>query len=371
MTNRFGNILSYGKLTMNVRLIDVAEDAGVSITTASHALAGKGRVSEESRNRVLRSAEKLNYQPNIHAISLSSTRITHVAVIVLEDYEKAFEWYFIRRIIIGIESVLSNNALYPIIIPVSLQDDPQKTVAKIISSGSGMVASIHFGSQEVFRMLTDRGLPVIAVNNSGFSDGYPTISSDDFRGAFNGTMHMFKRGCKTVGFVDYEKTDIPTVLNDRFTGYRQAVEANGNSVRETLVHRVELNNHEEIRKTMGELFTHHPNLDGLFIHDDYLAAQIIQALYDLGKRIPDDVSVLAPGDMLDYSLPFVPQITTMQIDTDQIGRMVAHAILAQMNDDASFPLAFRIPQSLVERKTCRKEDHCKDNKGGDDERSRN
>ncbi|MCG8478598.1 MAG: LacI family transcriptional regulator [Spirochaetales bacterium] len=338
---------------MKTRLIDVAEAAGVSVATASQALNGKGRISPARRTRVIEVAARLGYQPNIHAASISASRITHVAVLIVEDYEKAFEWYFIRRILIGLESILSENKIYPIIVPVRLDAPADRVVARIIAAGAGAVVSVHYGSEQVFRMVTDRGIPLVAVNNDGFSGTYPTVTSDDVQGAFLGTAHLLELGCREVGFIDYGKTDIPTVLNDRFAGFRKAIEATGVAPDDSLVCRVRLNDRDGIRESVVRLIRSRPDIDGLFVHDDYLAAQIIDALRYAGKRVPADISIVAPGDTLDYSLPFVPRVTTMQTDTDEMGRMAARAVLAKVIGNASFPETLRIGQRLVERESCR------------------
>ena len=275
------------------RLIDIARVAGVSVASVSHALRGTGRVSPQRREQIVRIAADLGYRENVHAVSLSRGRVTHVAVLINSDYEKAFEWYFTRRILIGLEARLSERGVYSIIVPVSFSDRPDAVVEKVAASGAGAVVAIHYAVDPVVSALQGHGVPLVLVNNERFRGTVATVSSDDVGGAYVGTNHLFQRGCGHVAFVDYPKEDIPTVLNDRFVGYRRAIEERGGELERGDVIRVPLDDYCALRRAVENLFTRSPDIDGIFAHDDHVGAMLYSACAEIGRPVPRDVSLIA------------------------------------------------------------------------------
>ena len=85
------------------RLRDVAETAGVSIATASLVLNGKGRISENVKNKVVEAAKTLGYKNNLYVPHTLRYKIRPLGILLLDDLSKAFELHFVRNIITHIE----------------------------------------------------------------------------------------------------------------------------------------------------------------------------------------------------------------------------------------------------------------------------
>ena len=101
---------------MKPKLRDVAEKAGVSLTAASMVLSDTGRISEDTRLRVLRAAEELGYKKKIR--NSGRMPFDHVCILFKGDYEWAFIFNFIRPLIESIESNLKKAGLNLILIPI-------------------------------------------------------------------------------------------------------------------------------------------------------------------------------------------------------------------------------------------------------------
>ena len=78
---------------------------------------------------------------------------------------------------------------------------------------------------------------------------------------------------------------------------------------------------EKTFDAIESLMRNHPDITGIFALDDDVALRTVEILRRLGIGVPDRISMLAPGDMIDYSLCYMPQITTMRIDTPYMGRI--------------------------------------------------
>ena len=337
-----------------VKLIDVAKEARVSITTASNVLNGKGHFSEEIKKRIFKAAEELNYRKNLYASSIAKRKISHIGVLFHEDYEKAFEWNFIRHMLIQIEAIITSHNYYPVMIPISLKLKTLEVLKKIAAPNTGALFSIHYGNKELFTLLEDQGIPVVVINNSSYQDKFFTVCTDDFEGAYEGTIHLIKLGHKKIAFIEYYRPDQPSILADRFIGFKKAMDENSIEFDKNFRIIVNLYDMNELLTKIKGIMSDKKRPTALFVHDDYLAARVIVALNKLGYFVPEDVSIIAPGDTLDYNQPFIPRITTMSIDTDMLGKLAGQMMIERLNGNLKDHQVLKVKQRLIERGSCRK-----------------
>ena len=338
----------------NPTLKDVAKEAGVSIATVSLVLNGKGNISKDVRDRVYEAASKLEYIKPSYVSSLAARHISHIAVLVYEDYEKAFEWNFIRQILIKFESVITKDQYYPVIIPVSSTQDANEVFEKVMLSKAGALLSIHYGNEALFQKLEKQGNPVVLVNNSQFQNKFHTVCVDDFQGAYEGTRHLLKLGHKRIAYIEYRRPDIPMVVDDRFVGFKKALDEKGVDFSDDERVTVNLFKMGKLQHEICRLFQREQPPTAIFAHDDYLAAQILVTLQNIQLRVPDDVSMIAPGDTLDYNQAFIPRITTMKINTSLLGRLAGQMILHRLKHPREEVNVLKVNQQLIERGSCRR-----------------
>lgn len=337
-----------------MKLKDVAKEAGISLSTASCVLNGKGNISKEVRQRVYDAAKRLGYRKNLYASAMAKKVSSHIAILVHEDYDKAFEWHFIRHIIIQLESVITGEGYYPVMIPVNLKLKGTQVLEKIIASGTGAIFSIHYGNPGLFTQLEDQGIPVIVINNSSYQDRFHSVCVDDFQGAYEGALYLIKLGHKRITYVEYKRPDIPSVLADRFIGFKKALDERKMFFSTDNRITIDLFNMKELQEKLQNLFVGEERPTALFVHDDYLAARVIVALNNLELKVPDDVSIIAPGDTLDYNQPFIPRITTMSINTDLLGRIAGELMINRLKNKPEDIHVLKVKQQLIERGSCRR-----------------
>ncbi len=338
---------------MKPKLRDVAERAGVSITAASMALSESGRISDETRKKVLKAAEELGYKRKQKSNRITS--FNHVGVLVSTDYKWAFIWKFIRPLIEQIEVELKAYDLNLILIPISHDSSPEAIYKKITSSGSGAVISLHYGNDDLFTRLENTGTHVIVVMKSDFHDRYYSVCVDDFQGAYEAGCHLIRLGHKKIAYVGVERPELPALSNDRFIGFKKAMDVNGLTLPDENIFEFETGHMDKLRKDLYPVFnpgkTERPT--AVFCLDDDLALRVVMALRDMTLSIPEDVSIIAPGDVLDYNLPYIPPITTMQIDTSYMGKIVAQMLVNRIEHSPDSQHGLKVQQHLVERGSCR------------------
>lgn len=337
-----------------VTLKDVASQSGVSIATASLVINGKGNISTEVRERVLSQAQRLGYLKNIHAAATASKRSRHVAVLVDESYEKAFEWHLIRSILIPLESILTEHEYYPILIPVTRTQSPAQIVEKVVLSGAGALFAIHFGTRELFRQLEDRGISVVILNHNKAAQEFHSVTVDFIYGTFGATEYVLRKGHRDLIYVDYERPDLPGIVFDRRAGFEKAVSHAGLDVRQTEYTIPAVSSISGIEQIVAELEPRaHSEPIAIVAHDDYLAAQIYAVLVRHGLRVPDDVSIVSPGDTLDYSLPFIPQITTFRTDFELMGTLAGQMLLRRFAGESRDVESLKVQHAVRERGSVR------------------
>lgn len=333
-----------------IKLRDVAQTAGVSLATASMALSGKGRISAEVRRKVVATAGQLGYKSrNVNGRG-SARRICPVGIIHLDD--RGFEWNFIRPILLELELALHREGYAPIIVPVGAMESTEDALRLIDACELCAVFCVQHGDERLFEELEKRGTFLVIVNNSNFQDRYYSVCVDDFQGAYEGAQYLISLGHRSIAFVEYERPDMPVLIADRFVGFRKALDENRLSFPPDQRITIPFMDEQKLLKKLEPLFSRQERPTAIFAHDDYLGLYVIQALAELGLRVPGDVSLIAPGDVLDYSLPGVPRITTMRINTTLLGRTAANVMLERFRNDHQDVHVLKVKEQLVKRDSC-------------------
>jgi LacI family transcriptional regulator len=341
----------------NTTLKDVAREAGVSVSTASLVLNRKGQISQDVRDRVQAAARKLDYIKTLSVPSATRKYLGRLAVLVFEDAEKGFIWNFFRSIIVPLEQTLVKHQLYPVIVPVSSHHDTADILEKLLVAKPTGVFSIDYGNQQLFQRLEDQGIPVIVVNNTSFQTRFQTVCVDDFHGAYEGTRYLIELGHTRIVYAEYHRPDMPALLNDRFIGFKKALDEEQLCFSGDCRVTINLFNLEELQQKLRTIFAAPSPPTALFAHDDFLAARILTVVQAMGLRVPEDVSLIAPGDVLDYSQPFIPQITTMQINTELMGKLAADMLVQRLQQPRQAVHVLKVNQQLQVRGSCRRRVH--------------
>ena len=332
-------------------LRDVAKEAGVSLSTASLVLNRKGLFSQEVRDRVAEAAQKLAYARLAAANGARKYQGT-VAILVFEDPEKAFVWDFFRRIILPLEAVIARARFCAVIIPVSLRHDAQEVFEKVAAAKVQALFSIDYGNAELFQRLEAQGIPVVVINNSSFQTQCYSVCVDDFHGAYEGAKHLLTSGHRQLLYVEYDRPDMPALLNDRFIGFTKALDEAKIPFPDADRLTVNLFDMAALQRQLQQIFQCKPAPTAIFAHDDYLAARIIVALRNLHIAVPAEATIIAPGDTLDYAQPFTPQITTMCINNELMGKLAGEMLLERLRAPQQPLHVLKVNQQLIDRGSC-------------------
>ena len=329
---------------------DIAREAGVSMSTVSLSFSGKGRISPEVRDRVFAVAERIGYRRQVLHSAEPARTGGCIGILLHLDYE--YLWDFFQPTIAEIESILSQAGYELLIIPISFAMTAERVKAKIYASRIVAVFSLHYADKGLFDDLERSGVPVIILHNCDFQDRFFSVAFDDLQGAYEATSYLIKLGPRRIAYVEYVHQNQFAIKNDRFFGFKKAIDEFNLSFDEGMRVAIDYKNLEEANQKLAALFRKKEKPTAIFIHDDYLALRVIDALTGMGLRIPTDVSIIAPGDVLVYTEPHVPRITTMKINTAWIGKLATEMMLNRLRNRPDDIHVLRVKEQLVDRGSC-------------------
>lgn len=310
---------------------DIARELGVSASTVSRALNDHPNISTETKRRINKLAEKLNYQPNNIAAALRKGKSNIVGIIVPEVNRN-----FFSSVIKGIDELLNREG-YNVIICQS-NDSITKETASIKSllnlQVDGIIAS--YAKETItfdhYKEVIKKGIPLILFDRSDESLSVGSVVIDDFLGAFKATEHLIEQGCKRI--VHFCGPQNVSIYRERRRGYIEALQRHNLPVLDELILSSNLKYESGLDHAKEMLqFTVPP--DGVFSASDYAAVGAMTAMKEAGKSIPKDIAFV--GFSNEPFTSFVdPALTTIDQFSNRMGEYAARIFLDQKTNPNSF-----------------------------------
>ena len=326
-------------------LRDVAERAGVSLATASRVLNGSNRVvNPELAARVGRAASELRYVSHGPAQALARATSSMVGLIVHEVDDPYF-----ASIAAGAMRVATGHGLLTMLASTFrdarreveyVQRFQAQRIRALLLTGSGRPGD----RDELGRALSafeDGGGRVAFVSEHDLP--YDSVLPANAAGGAQVARHLHQLGHRSVGVV----TGPPelTTVQDRLAGFRAAWAGLGGELPDDAVVQADFSRAGGWSATIG-LFERHPGLTAVFALNDLMAAGVLTALRrDLGRRVPDDVSV-AGFDDLWFAADLDPALTTVRLPLEEMGAQAMELVLTPRPDA---PRRVHVPAELAVR----------------------
>ena len=326
-------------------LDEVARLAGVSRATASRAINGGSRVSAKAAQAVAEAVQTLGYLPNPAARSLVTRRTDTVAMVVPESDERVFADPFFARTLHVVTQVLSQRDLQVVLLIAQPGQEMHRTL-RYLRGGhvDGAIVVSHHRNDALADHLAAIGLPVAFIGRplTGAEKVFYT-DPDNFAGAREVTNILIERGCRRIGTIT-GPIDM-SAGTDRAAGWRAALDAAGLATDAV----VEGDFTEDGGEAACEiLLRDHPDIDGLMVASDLMAAGALRALGRAGRRVPDDIAVVGYDD-LGIAERTTPPLTTVKNPIGDMAREAVRLLLAQLDGTTTVPRRVVFAPELVRR----------------------
>jgi len=328
-----------------VTIAEIARVAGVSVSTVSRALSNNDYpLKEETRNRILKLAQEMGYQPNLVARSLQNSRSRLVGIVV-DRIQNPFSAATVQGIQDGLQS-----ARYSISIAYSNRDQ-NLAVEAIHSFYSRQVDGViiinswlHTYNDPVLAM-QDR--PFVFVNRRFEHFIHNCVGPGDRCGAQLATQHLVDMGHRRIGYINGLEDWIES--QNRLSGYRDVLEKNGIPVEEALICHGDWGVDSGFQVTRDLLAQEEPPT-AIFAANDMMALGAMYAIQEAGLIIPKDIAVVGYDDR-DFAAWIRPALTTVRMPAYEMGLAAARLLLEQIAGE-ELEDATQVPGILIVRESC-------------------
>lgn len=319
---------------------DVAEKAGVTVTTVSRVLNNRGYISEATRTKVYEAMEELDYQPNEIARSLFRKKSNIIGLIV-----PTVSHPFFGELTSHLETYAYSRGYKVLICNSQLDESKEQEYIWMLRRNQvdGIIMASHTLNVEEYKKLN---LPVVAFDRF-ISNRIPYVTSDNYQGGKLAIELLLKRGCKKIAHM-CGSLNLDMLANQRHRAFIDVAEQNQIPyfTLETDVNAFEVGEYE---KLLTDLFAEHPDIDGLFLNSDIMAVVAIKVCAKLGKQVPHDVKIIGYDDVSIASL-VTPQITTIRQPVEKMSELSVNLVEALVNEK-KVPVENCLPVELIERGT--------------------
>ena len=321
---------------------DIARQCGVGVSTVSRVLNNRPDVSDEVRKAVLEAVEKSGYIPNNSARDLVKNRSNSVGVIV-----RGTGNLFFADMLKTITAELSSKGYDMALRFISPEDDEVKAGA-ILEREKKLKGILFLGGRFNYtpQELALIGVPYVCCSYSNSfgslaETDYSSVTIDDFETARAAVEHLIELGHRRiVAFFDCCNDNSISQLP--YGGYKKALEDAGIEYDPSLVVETGAFDMEHAYAAAKLLAERQVDFTAAFMESDETAIAFIKAMFDMGRRIPKDCSVIAI-DGLKMSRYFDPTLTTMVQPADVIGcesvRILDGMIKGSIRSEHLFPKA--------------------------------
>lgn len=314
--------MKYNQVTIK----DIARELGISPSTVSRALKDHPDISPETKKAVNELADKLNYQPNIVALSLRQSKTNTIGVIIPEIVH-----FFFSTVISGIEDV-ANKAGYNVIITQSteLLEREKASIKTLFNSRvDGMLISLsrETNAYDHIDNILAKGVPMVF-----FDRVYNTINSskvivDDLSGAKDATQHLIDQGCKRIAHL--EGPPNLDITKQRLEGYLEVLKENNIPVNQELIVSCPSGTIEEGKSATEKLLKLSNRPDAIFATNDPAAMGAMQAIKEAGLSIPKDIAVVGFSNWI-FSALLDPSLSSVDQPGFEMGQEAAKLLIRQI-----------------------------------------
>jgi len=300
-----------------ITIADVAEHLGVSKTTVSRAISGKGRISEETRNRVRMYIDQMDYKPNVIAKGLAQSKTYNIAVMLPMDCELT-ELPFFQNCMCGIYEAATRRD-YDVLTIYSAAGETGD-LERVISNHKvdGVILSRTLVKDAAAEYLKKRMMPVVAV---GSSPDETLIQVDhDHRSACRElTVHLIRKGIREIALIGGNESHI--VTRNRYEGFADAFRLMGRPVDMNLVcFGIEKSN--EVGRAVEQLLE--KQAECIVCMDDMICNHVLHKLQTLDEA--DKIKVVSfYGGISGTSFP--EKVDTVEFDAKKLGFVTGNTLL--------------------------------------------
>ncbi|WP_026659896.1 LacI family DNA-binding transcriptional regulator [Butyrivibrio sp. AC2005] len=331
---------------MGVTTKDIAQICKVSRTTVNRALSGTGRISEETKELILRTAKELDYHPDILATSLKNGKTQNLGVLVFDIRNQYF-----AQMVNAIELEAKKKSYF---VSINLHEKNKDTEKEILEKlvdyrVEGIIMSPVSKGKNFAKFVNKLGKPVVIIGNN-VDESIPFVGIDEATAAIEAVNHIYSKGYRKIVFVcpplsDAKNENVFT-HEQRKKGFEAAVKKHKDIEQDII------SGWDYLDKVIA-LMKNRSNEEGgktaFFCSGDIYALEIMKALRGMHLKAGEDFGIMGFDniDVLDY---VIPRLTTIDNAVDMVATEAVNVLFDLINGKEVKDKTI-VPHLLIEGET--------------------
>jgi LacI family transcriptional regulator len=337
---------------MNKTAREIAKISGFSISTVSKVLNDRPGINAETRLKIRKIAEELNYFPYCkpRLSGLSERRFKYVGLITSQRMTYIYsemEW--------GLESTMSKSGYHILKMILDENDsiltDKEMFFNKLIDDKSiaGLISISISLSDKTIDHLNRNGIPVVIIDK--YTDFGKCVLIDNTRAVHSAIKKLISLGHKKIGFITPEASG-NDIWNERLTGYKNAVKESGIGYDPELVEYENTFNLEFVEIATRNLINRIPDLSAIMYISDTMAIPGMKAIQNMGLKVPGNISVIG-FDNINFDKYLTPTLSSVKQPAYEIGKKASNMLLKSMKVKNTRHEAVYMDTELILRESVR------------------
>jgi LacI family transcriptional regulator len=328
-----------------VTIKDVAREAGVSYSTVSRVINNFEYVHPETRKKVLKTMDRLEYVVNQQARGLVKGQSRVIGLLI-----HAFDTSYMGEVLRGINDTLVEAEYDLLLYTTHRQKEREATYVANITQGlaDGLLLVLPRGPDRYLKTLCRRKFPFVLIDHRADSADVNAVTATNWQGAYEAIEHLVELGHQRIGFITGDMK--AKCSQERLRGYKDALRAHQIDFEPALVRNGDFFQPAGFDATTALLELERPPT-AIFSSNDLMAFGAVEAVLKMGYSVPRDVSIVG-FDNIAQSAVMHPQLTTVHQPLRDMGRTAAELLLSAIMDATDFEAhCVELPTHLIVRQS--------------------
>lgn len=331
---------------ITITLAHVAERAGVSTATVSMVLRNRGRISQATRERVLKALDETGYVYNQTAANLRNRSSNQVGLL-LHDITNPFY----GEMTAGLSHEMERHDLLLFLANSEESGERQQRFVDSLmrNSACGMVlCAARETPQPFFDGLKRRNIPAIMVVRPLSDPDFDFVGTDNFLGTQMATAHLIKQGHRNIAFIGGNQNS--GTRAQRIGGFTSKLLENGISPNAEWIVTSQASQSDGARAAEA-LLRLYPQITAAVCYQDIVALGVMLTLRRMGREPGRDFALVGFDDITEAAL-VQPALTTVSVAAKEIGRKAGELLYSRIQGNDEPPKRIILPPALVIRQSC-------------------
>lgn len=331
---------------VKVTIKDVAKEAGVATSTVSRVLSNNSKISDETKEKVHKAIDKLNYKPNAIARSLAKNKTRILGVILPSEAQDLLVNSFFINAMKGMSLYAQSKNYYITYVFTKENETELESIKEIINTNliEGIILLRSKENDQCINYLKNINFPFSIIGRPEDSEGILWVDNDNFQATYNIATRLIEKGHKNIGFIG--AIENLNMSKDRLNGYKMALEVNGMSINENIIIHAKDFTEDEGYICTKKLIKHN-QLSAIIATDDVLA---FGARKILKEEDIDNISLVGFNDtQLDKYQ--TPPLASVNINADELGYHVTRLLIEKLENSECKCSHFIVKTEFIERES--------------------